>query len=158
MTIIHCIEIATPLGSLFATANGDAVTGLWFEGQKYFPANLPAPTSPSAVLAQLQKEIEEYFAGERTTFSAAVLPQGTAFQQQVWQALLSIPSGKTLTYREVAALLGKPSATRAVASAIGRNPISVVIPCHRVVGSNGSLTGYAGGIERKAALLKLEGR
>jgi methylated-DNA-[protein]-cysteine S-methyltransferase len=152
----YCIEIATPLGKLFATAHGDAITGVYFDGQKYFPSDLLPSNDINAVLMQLRTEIDEYFSGARRTFSAKLLPRGTTFQQQVWKQLEKIPSGKTLTYAEVAGLLGKPTATRAVASAIGRNPISVVIPCHRVIGSNGSLTGYAGGIERKAALLQLE--
>jgi methylated-DNA-[protein]-cysteine S-methyltransferase len=152
----YCIEIATPLGKIFTTATADAITGLYFEGQKYFPVALPIATTSSAILNQLHAEITEYFAGKRQIFSTRLLPAGTAFQQTVWQQLAKIPSGKTLTYAQVAELLGKPTATRAVASAIGRNPISVIIPCHRVIGSNGSLTGYAGGIERKAALLQLE--
>lgn len=151
-----CIAIDTPLGKLFATAEGDVVTGLYFEGQKYFPAALPAPTAANALLLNLQQEITEYFAGRRHVFTAPFKPQGTHFQQSVWELLLTIPRGQTLTYGEIAARLGKPTATRAVASAIGRNPISIAIPCHRVIGKDGSLTGYAGGIERKAALLRLE--
>ena len=153
---IYCISIPTPLGHLFATATENTLTGLYFDGQKYFPEKLPTPTAANALLKKLQQEIEEYFAGERTQFSAGLQPHGTPFQQCVWNALLKIPSGKTLTYGEIAAQLGQPTATRAVASAIGRNPISVLIPCHRVIGKDGSLTGYAGGVERKAALLRLE--
>lgn len=156
MKNVACIAIDTPLGKLFATAAGDVVTGLYFEGQKHFPAALPPLTAANAVLTTLQREIAEYFTGQRTTFAATLQPQGTPFQRSVWDLLLTIPSGQTLTYGELAAQLGKPSATRAVASAIGRNPISIAIPCHRVIGKNGSLTGYAGGIERKAALLNLE--
>ena len=150
-----CIVIETPLGKLFATAEGDVVTGLYFDGQKYFPTELP-PLAASPVLMALQQEIAEYFAGQRKHFAAIFKPKGTRFQQSVWDLLLTIPCGQTLTYGELAARLGKPSATRAVASAIGRNPISIAIPCHRVIGKNGSLTGYAGGIDRKAALLHLE--
>jgi methylated-DNA-[protein]-cysteine S-methyltransferase len=152
----YCIAISTPLGQLFAIATADGVTGLHFEGEKYFPIELPPLTAANAVLKKLQQEIAEYFAGKRTTFSAELQPNGTPFQQRVWKALQEIPCGETLTYGEIAARLGQPSATRAVASAIGRNPISVIIPCHRVIGKDGSLTGYAGGIERKAALLRLE--
>lgn len=154
--LVACIAIATPLGQLFATAEGDAVTGLYFEGQKHFPPELPPLTEANTVLLALQREIAEYFAGQRQQFTATLKPQGTPFQQSVWNLLLTIPCGQTLTYGELAAQLGKPAAIRAVASAIGRNPISIAIPCHRVIGKNGSLTGYAGGIERKAALLLRE--
>ncbi|HEY3698001.1 MAG TPA: methylated-DNA--[protein]-cysteine S-methyltransferase [Spongiibacteraceae bacterium] len=153
---IYCIAIPSPLGKIFATATADVVTGLYFEGQKYFPATLPPLTESNAILKKLQKEIDDYFAGKRNSFSAELQPHGTPFQQHVWQALQGIPRGKTLTYSEIAAQLGLPTATRAVAGAIGRNPISIVIPCHRVIGKDGSLTGYAGGVERKAALLRLE--
>lgn len=153
---VFCIAIDTPLGKLFATAKADVVTGLYFDGQKHFPAALPPLTQANAALLKLGVEIDEYFAGQRTAFVSALQPQGTSFQQSVWALLLKIPSGETLTYGEIAIRLGKPSATRAVASAIGRNPISIVIPCHRVIGKDGSLTGYAGGLERKAALLNLE--
>ncbi len=156
LSAVACIAIDTPLGKLFATAEGDVITGLYFEGQKYFPATLPALTAANTVLSNLQQEITEYFAGQRQVFTLPFKPKGTHFQQSVWELLLTIPSGQTLTYGELAARLGKPTATRAVASAIGRNPISIAIPCHRVIGKDGSLTGYAGGIERKAALLRLE--
>ncbi|MET0378085.1 MAG: methylated-DNA--[protein]-cysteine S-methyltransferase [Spongiibacteraceae bacterium] len=151
-----CIAIDTPLGKLFATAEGEVVTGLYFEGQKFFPAELPPLSAANTALLALQREIAEYFAGQRTQFITAFKPKGTRFQQTVWDLLLKIPCGQTLTYGELAAQLGKPTATRAVASAIGRNPISIAIPCHRVIGKDGSLTGYAGGIDRKAALLQLE--
>ena len=154
--MIYCIAIPTPLGNLFATATDNTITGLYFDGQKYFPTKLPPLTEANTILEKLRKEIAEYFAGKRTQFSAELQPHGTPFQQRVWQALQAIPSGNTLTYGEIAAQLGQPSATRAVASAIGRNPISLVIPCHRVIGKDGSLTGYAGGVDRKAALLRLE--
>ncbi|HAL40009.1 MAG TPA: cysteine methyltransferase, partial [Polaromonas sp.] len=100
----------------------------------------------------------EYFAGQRNRFEVPLdLACGTAFQQSVWQALLAIPYGRTASYGEVSRRIGKPTAVRAVGAAVGRNPVSIIVPCHRVMGANGSLTGYAGGLDRKTALLKLEG-
>lgn len=152
-------DFDTPLGTLIAVATADVLTGLYFEGQKHLPSHLPdrtanPPSSPA--LTALREQIDAYFAGHSRTFNVPVAPPGTIFQRAVWQALLAIPAGATLTYGEVATRLGQPTATRAVAAAIGRNPISIVIPCHRVIGKNGALTGYAGGLPRKAALLALE--
>jgi len=154
----YCSAIETPLGKIFATATDEAVTGLYFEGQKYFPENLPAHTGPNPVLRQLDHEITEYFAGTRGEFNLRLQPRGTEFQQGVWALLLQIPAGATISYGDLAQQMQRPSATRAVANAVGRNPISILIPCHRIIGKDGSLTGYAGGIERKAALLNLEAR
>jgi methylated-DNA-[protein]-cysteine S-methyltransferase len=110
------------------------------------------------VLAQAVGQLRAYFAGERTTFDLPLdLQAGTPFQQSVWQALLAIPRGGTTSYAELGRRLGRPQAARAVGAAVGRNPLSVVVPCHRVLGTGGSLTGYAGGLERKTALLALEG-
>ena len=110
-------------------------------------------------MLQLAKtQLNEYFAGHRTTFELPLaLDRGTDFQQAVWRALLSVPSGATVTYSELSQRVGKPAAVRAVGGAVGRNPLSIVVPCHRVLGANGALTGYAGGLERKTALLHLEG-
>jgi methylated-DNA-[protein]-cysteine S-methyltransferase len=102
-------------------------------------------------------QLDEYFAGSRATFDLALAPAGTPFQQRVWAELARIPAGTTVTYGELARRAGRPGAARAVGAAVGRNPVSIVVPCHRVVGSDGALTGYAGGIARKAFLLALEG-
>ncbi|MBM7059280.1 methylated-DNA--[protein]-cysteine S-methyltransferase [Pseudomonas sp. UL073] len=103
------------------------------------------------------QQLDEYFAGQRERFELRLAPSGTAFQQQVWQALQEIPYGRTWSYSELARHIGKPEAVRAVGTANGANPIAIVIPCHRVIGANGTLTGYAGGVERKQQLLQLEG-
>lgn len=108
-------------------------------------------------LDEVCRQLDAYFAGRRQTFDLCLAPRGTAFQQAVWQALLSIPFGKTSSYSALAAQIGRPSAMRAVGAANGANPIAVIIPCHRVIGRDGSLTGYAGGLTRKALLLQLEG-
>ncbi|MDP2452412.1 MAG: methylated-DNA--[protein]-cysteine S-methyltransferase [Polaromonas sp.] len=117
------------------------------------------PSDPEhPVLKEVMRQLGEYFAGRRTEFDVPLdLAHGTAFQQSVWQALLAIPQGGTASYSEVGRRIGKPAAVRAVGAAVGRNPVSIIVPCHRVMGANGALTGYAGGLDRKTALLKLEG-
>ncbi|MDI1271253.1 MAG: methylated-DNA--[protein]-cysteine S-methyltransferase [Polaromonas sp.] len=117
------------------------------------------PSDPEhPVLKEVMRQLGEYFAGRRTEFDVPLdLAHGTAFQQSVWQALLDIPQGGTASYGEVGRRIGKPAAVRAVGAAVGRNPVSIIVPCHRVMGANGALTGYAGGLDRKTALLKLEG-
>ncbi|MFN8622492.1 MAG: methylated-DNA--[protein]-cysteine S-methyltransferase [Chloroflexota bacterium] len=110
-----------------------------------------------AAFAEATRQLDEYFAGARRTFDLPLDPHGTPFQQEVWLQLRTIPMGTTTTYGDIAARVGRPHASRAVGAAIGRNPIAIVVPCHRVVGASGALTGFAGGVERKAALLRLEG-
>lgn len=150
--------LASPLGTLRLRAHATALTELRIleddEG-----ANFPddEQTSSHPVLARAARELAAYFAGRRTSFTVPLAPAGTPFQQQAWQALLSIPFGETRSYAQQARLLGDPSATRAVGAANGRNPIAILIPCHRVIGSNGTLTGYAGGLARKEFLLRHEG-
>lgn len=117
---------------------------------------LPSP-SEHPLLAHCASELEQYFAGQRTIFSVPLDAHGTEFQQRVWDKLVSIPFGQSRSYGELASQLGDAKLTRAVGTANGRNPISIVVPCHRVIGADGSLTGYAGGIERKLFLLRLEG-
>ena len=143
-------------------ATDKGLTGLWFERQKHLPTQLqggPAwPEDPGhAVLQQTFRQLTEYFAGERSEFELPLdLTCGTDFQQSVWRALLKIQSGSTQSYGDISRQIGKPIAGRAVGAAVGKNPVSIVVPCHRVIGSNGALTGYAGGLERKTALLQLE--
>lgn len=150
-------ETDTPLGRLLIARNAEGLSGLWFEGQKYHPGALAAPRDDDdALLRDTVAAMKDYFAG-RTAALPPMSPSGTAFQQAVWRALLGIPAGETLTYGQLAARLGRPEAVRAVAAAVGRNPVSVLIPCHRVLGADGSLTGYAGGLHRKEALLTIEG-
>lgn len=114
-------------------------------------------TKAVGVLFKARQELEEYFAGTRNTFDIPLLPSGTDFQKSVWQALLSIPYGKTVSYMHIAKLIGNPKGVRAVAQAIGSNALCILIPCHRVIGTNGSLTGFAGGLDAKKILLKTEG-
>ena len=149
----------SPLGTMILAATDQGLAGVWFERQKHLPDSVAWPHAPAhPVLQQAVAQLREYFAGRRTSFE---LPQdlqgGTAFQQSAWRALLAIPSGRTASYRHVGEQAGRPGALRAVGAAVGRNPLSIVVPCHRVVGSDGSLTGYAGGLERKRALLQLDG-
>ena len=156
MTLYTWID--SPLGRILLTSDGEKLTGLHFEREKYFPRIVEDwLESPRAlVLARAARQIHEYFAGERDRFDLPLAPAGTPFQQRVWQQLLHIRCGETTTYGEIARRIGSPQSGRAVGAAIGRNPISIVVPCHRVVGSTGALTGYAGGLERKRALLARE--
>jgi methylated-DNA-[protein]-cysteine S-methyltransferase len=148
----------SPLGQILLVATGEALTGLHFAGEKYYPAMAAEwRRQPAAkIILHAREQLDEYFAGKRKTFDLMVDPAGTTFQRGVWRALQKIPYGATTNYGAVAQRIGKPSASRAVGAANGRNPISIVIPCHRVIGANGDLTGYAGGMERKDALLRLE--
>ena len=153
----------SPLGSIIIAATDKGLAGLWFDGQRHLPPELAGPIAWPAspdhpVLKEVIRQLTDYFAGKRTQFDVPLdLAYGTAFQQSVWQALLKIPQGGTASYSEVSARIGKPAAVRAVGAAVGRNPVSIIVPCHRVMGAGGALTGYAGGLHRKSALLKLEG-
>lgn len=151
--------VQSPLGAVRLAATPQGLCGLWFLGQRHEPdASAWVVATDNPHLAQTSLELSQYFNHQRTDFSVALdLSAGTPFQQCVWQALLSVPFGKTSGYGALSAAMGRPSSARAVGSAIGRNPISIVVPCHRVIGADGSLTGYAGGLDRKTALLTLEG-
>ena len=150
------------LGPVRLAASPKGLCGLWFEGQRHYPEALEGERAwPTAndhpVLKQAATQLQQVLTGERQHFSLALdLGGGTPFQQAVWQALLQIPAGETCSYGALAQAVGAPAAARAVGAAVGRNPISVVVPCHRVLGAGGALTGYAGGLERKRALLALE--
>lgn len=149
-----------PLGPVFLVSKGSGLAGLYFEGQRHSPRDA-AEWSWEAelpVFAETLRQLAEYFAGKRQSFELPLEPEGTPFQRDVWRELEAIPHGATLTYSELAQRVGRPKAARAVGAAVGRNPLSILIPCHRVVGQNGSLTGYAGGLDRKSALLELEAR
>lgn len=134
------------------------LTGAWFIGQRHFDGPDPAwsETADHPLLQAAGRQLADWFAGRRRDFDLPLDPQGTPFQRDVWTGLCRIGHGQTRTYGELAADLGKPSASRAVGAATGRNPLSIIIPCHRLVGRDGSLTGYAGGLERKRALLAFE--
>jgi methylated-DNA-[protein]-cysteine S-methyltransferase len=154
-----CTHYDSPLGRMLLAATDRGLAGVWFAGQRHGPDASGWPEDAAhPVLAQAVGQLRAYFAGERTTFDLPLdLQAGTPFQQSVWQALLAIPRGGTTSYAELGRRLGRPQAARAIGAAVGRNPLSVVVPCHRVLGTGGSLTGYAGGLERKTALLALEG-
>ncbi len=153
----------SPLGGILLAADACGLTGLWFDGQKYFGGQLPAACTErqTPVLAQTKRWLDLYFAGKKPDFLPPLHPVGSAFRQAVWALLLQIPYGQTTTYgalaKQLAAKLGRPRmSAQAVGGAVGHNAISILIPCHRVVGANGSLTGYAGGIDKKVQLLELE--
>ncbi|MBC7768746.1 MAG: methylated-DNA--[protein]-cysteine S-methyltransferase [Phycisphaerales bacterium] len=144
----------SPVGPLTLISNGAALTDLQFENPRH--PYTPAPAGSDGILDQARRQLDAYFAGALRTFDLPLAPQGTPFQQRVWAALLTIPYGVTRSYGQQAAAIGSPQASRAVGLANGRNPISIIVPCHRVIGSNGSLTGYGGGMDRKKLLLDLE--
>jgi methylated-DNA-[protein]-cysteine S-methyltransferase len=148
----------SPHGRMLLVATEDGVSGVYFVGQKYFPAKDDDwKRSPGhAPLKQVKRELAEYFAGRRKRFAVALDPDGTPFQRSVWKAISTVSFGKTIAYAELASKAGFPGSARAAGAATGRNPISILVPCHRIVGSDGSLTGYAGGLRRKRALLALE--
>ena len=160
MTITFAAQcrIDTPLGAMTLAATERGLAGAWFDGQAHHPGELDAPMDAAQPwLQQGARELQDYFTGRRRSFSVPLDPQGTPFQQRVWQLLRAIPHGALHRYGDIARDLGNPDAARAVGAAVGRNPLSVIVPCHRVVGRDGSLTGYAGGLPRKQALLTLEG-
>ena len=156
--MIHYKHVQTPLGAMLIAANEAGLVGLWFDQQKHHPS-LEAwqPVRSHHWLDQGEAEIKAYFEGTLRAFKTPLSAAwGTDFQQSVWNALKQIPMGQTLSYGELAQRVDKPTAVRAVGAAVGKNPWSIIVPCHRIVGANGSLTGYAGGVDRKRALLGLE--
>ncbi|MBK8765522.1 MAG: methylated-DNA--[protein]-cysteine S-methyltransferase [Burkholderiaceae bacterium] len=158
MPIAYSIH-ASPIGDLLLVANETALIRLHVREGKYVPAVPPAwrDDRDHPILNLAQRELDAYFARRLRTFSVPIAPQGTLFQRQVWAALTGIPYGATRTYAQQAQAIGHPTAVRAVGAANGRNPISLIVPCHRVIGADGSMTGYAGGLEAKRRLLALEG-
>jgi methylated-DNA-[protein]-cysteine S-methyltransferase len=148
--------VSTPLGPLELRARGDTLCGLYLPDTRHPPAPADGPAPRHPVLVATARQLAEYFAGQRRVFDLPLAPDGTPFQQQVWRQLLEIPFGFTSSYGELARAVGRPNASRAVGAANGRNPISIIIPCHRVIGSDGSLTGYGGGEPAKRWLLDHE--
>ena len=158
---MYKLRLPTPLGEMLLAASARGLAGAWFtRNQQHGPDASCWPEAPEHPLLQrAAQQLDEYFAGRRSAFDLPLdLAGGSAFQQAVWSALLTIDFGATCSYGAIASAIGRPSAVRAVGAAVGRNPVSLIVPCHRVVGSNGSLTGYGGGLERKVALLVLERR
>ena len=149
----------SPHGQMLLAANDEGIAGVYFDGQKYFPKTEKQwrRDGRHPKLRQAKRELIEYFAGERKRFEVALAPEGTRFQRSVWKAISTVGFGETISYGELARRAGVPGSARAAGAATGRNPIGIIVPCHRIVGSNGSLTGYAGGLGRKRALLSLEG-
>ena len=159
MTIRHHIIEDTPLGPLTIVLDGDAVSALYMTEHRHAPGPEtfgPPADSEDPLVLRVVSQLDEYFAGDRQEFDLPLAARGTQFQATVWKALQEIPYGMTVTYGELAQRIGSPRASRAVGLANGRNPISIIVPCHRVIGASGDLTGYGGGIERKRALLALE--
>ncbi|MDR0409946.1 MAG: methylated-DNA--[protein]-cysteine S-methyltransferase [Spirochaetaceae bacterium] len=162
MEYVHNIE--SPLGTLAMASDGENISGLWIEGQKYFKKTLEKDTLEQKlpVFESVRKWLDIYFSGREPDFLPPLMPKGSQFQKMIWDELVKIPYGKTISYGELAEQYkfeneGKHTSARAVGGVVGRNPISILIPCHRVIGKNGSLTGYAGGICKKQQLLRLEG-
>ena len=161
--MVDICQYESPLGDILLAADEIGLTGLWFDGEKYFAGNLPAAHTEreTPLLKDVRRWLDIYFTGREPDFLPPLHPTGSAFRQSVWELLLQIPYGQTTTYGEIARQLAAKQglarmSAQAVGGAVGHNEISIIIPCHRVVGTNGSLTGYAGGIDKKAKLLALE--
>lgn len=151
--------LASPVGKLLLTSDGTALTGLYLEEHGGSPMSAPSASCSrhEAPFVEAVTQLRAYFAGELESFALPLAGEGTDFQKSVWAALTTIPYGETRSYADIAAQIGKPGAARAVGLANGSNPISIIVPCHRVIGANGTLTGYGGGLERKRWLLEHEG-
>ncbi len=144
----------TALGAIGIAETNDSITHLFFDGEKFPEKDYEKRETP--VLAEAGKQLREYFEGRRREFDLPLAPSGTEFMQKVWKVLQEIPYGETRSYKEIAAMAGNSKACRAVGMANNRNPISIIIPCHRVIGADGSLVGYGGGLDKKVFLLNLE--
>lgn len=152
--------VASPVGNLTLVATSLGLAAVLWENDPPRRVRLPLDVvdTEHPILLEAERQLAEYFAGHRTVFTVTLDVAGTAFQRDVWSALLTIPFGETRSYAEIAAQIGRPKAVRAVGAANGKNPVSIIAPCHRVIGSNGTLTGFAGGLATKAQLLALEAR
>ncbi|NCB51494.1 MAG: methylated-DNA--[protein]-cysteine S-methyltransferase [Clostridia bacterium] len=149
--MMNTMIFESPVGIMTLTGTDSALTGLSFGAEQNGDSGAPSP-----LLERAADQLKEYFAGKREAFDLPLAPEGTEFMKKVWAALCNIPFGETRTYGQIAAAVGNPKAARAVGMACNLNPIGIIVPCHRVIGANGSLTGYAGGLPMKAALLQLE--
>lgn len=149
----------SPQGGMLLVASDQGLAGVFFDRQKYHPKKQAnwKKTPGHKLLRQAKRELREYFAGKRKRFAVPLAPEGTPFQRAVWKAISTVGFGETITYGELARRARHAGSARAAGAATGRNPLGIIVPCHRIVGSNGSLTGYAGGLQRKRALLALEG-
>lgn len=159
MTQLYYSEFESAFGTTLASSDGQALCNIWFPGQKHEPDYKAWQRNDQLPLfLRLQLQLAEYAEGQRTQFDLPMAPRGTDFQTQVWQALLEIPFGEHTSYGTLAQKLQRPSAARAVGAAVGRNPLSILVPCHRVLGSSGQLTGFASGLDMKKRLLRIEGQ
>jgi O-6-methylguanine DNA methyltransferase len=149
-------NVESPVGVLRLTASQGALTGMYMQAQRHAPSIPDDHTRDDEWFADITSQLAAYFRGDLTTFDVPMNLQGTAFQRSVWEQLGDIPYGETISYGELARRIGNPNASRAVGLANGRNPISIIVPCHRVIGADGSLTGYGGGLDRKTWLLQHE--
>ena len=155
-TLIYDV-VESPIGRLILASNGVALAGVWMANASPTDTKWARLKGNDGILAQTRDELAEYFDGRRRMFDVPLAPNGTEFQRSVWSALTKIPFGTTISYADLARRVGKQAAVRAVGAANGRNPIPVIVPCHRVIGSDGSLTGFGGGLPRKKWLLQHEG-
>ncbi|HEX2039294.1 MAG TPA: methylated-DNA--[protein]-cysteine S-methyltransferase [Acidimicrobiales bacterium] len=158
MTVTRCRTIPSPVGPLTLAGRDEVLTNLCMEDQTHSPRGRADWVRDDGIFPKVVDQLDAYFAGELTDFDVEIDLLGTPFQKRVWSALLDIPYGATASYGDVAAAIGQPTACRAVGMANGRNPVAIIVPCHRVIGSGGTLTGYAGGLDRKRILLDLERR
>ena len=161
--MVYTYHSTSPLGGITLSSDSETLTGLWFEGQKYFPHKLISESTKAElpIFTETVKWLDIYFSGKEPDFTPTISLHTTPFRKAVYDILLTIPYGQTMTYGEIASILAEQQgvermSAQAVGSAVGHNPFSIIIPCHRVVGADGSLTGYAGGLDKKSALLKLE--
>ena len=157
---LYYMEMKSPIGKLKLVANANALVAILSERERPNRLRLDVPSvdQQHPILVEAERQLSDYFAGKRTRFELPLEPRGTEFQKKVWRHLRRIPFGKTRSYGDIARTVGSPRASRAVGAACGKNPLSIVVPCHRVVGANGALTGFGGGLETKAELLALEAR
>ena len=151
-------QFESPIGLITVNGNDDGLLGVWYESHARELSDFGVQDDDHPILRLTISQLTEYFNGERREFSIPLAANGTEFQNKVWQALTTIPYGETWCYKDLAIAVGNPKASQAVGGANGKNPISIIVPCHRVIGKNGSLTGYAGGLDIKDALLKLEAK
>ena len=154
---MYSTDYSSPLGDMLIASDGEAICGVWFYGQKYFPRDDFIVNDDLLVFRKVKKWFDDYFNGLNPEIDFKLNLEGSKFRLKVWRILCEIPYGETLTYGEIALRISKTMSAQAVGGAVGHNPIAVLIPCHRVLGADGKLTGYTAGIERKIELLKLEG-
>ena len=153
----YSTDYNSPIGKMLIASDGEAICGAWFYGQKHFPSTDFIVNDDLAIFKKATGWLEDYFNGKNPKVDFKIKAQGSQFRQRVWKILSEIPYGETMTYGEIASMISPTMSAQAVGGAVGHNPISIMVPCHRVLGSNGKLTGYAGGIDRKIALLRMEG-